>query len=158
MKVLEIEATSSSIIWQCSKFDALQNRQLYQILQLRAEVFVIEQDCIYQDLDDNDQEAHHLTASRDNALICYTRLLPPGVKYTGASIGRVMIRQHFRGEGLGKLLMRQSIDYCHETWPGQPISISAQQHLQQFYNSLGFSTQSEPYDEDGIPHVEMLLE
>lgn len=149
---------SSNIIWQCRKFDELQIRQLYQILQLRAEVFVIEQDCIYQDMDDNDQQAHHLTAYRNNALICYTRLLPPGLKYTGASIGRVITRQNVRGEGLGRLLMQRSIDYCHETWPGQSVSISAQQHLEQFYGSLGFSTQSEPYDEDGIPHLKMLLE
>lgn len=149
---------SSSIIWQCSSFDQLQTLPLYQILQLRAEVFVIEQNCIYQDMDDHDQQALHLLGYREDALICYTRLLPPGLKYTGASIGRVITRQSIRGEGLGKLLMQQSIRHCHESWPGQAISISAQQHLELFYNSLGFSTQSKPYNEDGIPHIEMSLE
>lgn len=149
---------SSNIIWQCSKFDQLQTLQLYQILQLREEVFVIEQNCIYKDMDDQDQQALHLTGFREDVLICYTRLLPSGLKYAGASIGRVITRQGIRGEGLGKLLMQQSIRHCHENWPGQSISISAQKHLELFYNTLGFSTQSEPYDEDGIPHIEMLLE
>lgn len=148
----------SDITWQCSTFDELQGRQLYQILQLRAEVFVIEQDCIYQDMDDNDQQASHLAGYRNDELICYARLLPPGLKYTGASIGRVITRQSVRGEGLGMVLMQQAISHCQQHWPGKGISISAQQHLEKFYQSLGFSTQSDPYDEDGIPHIEMLLQ
>ncbi|NQV70654.1 MAG: GNAT family N-acetyltransferase [Pseudohongiella sp.] len=149
---------SSKLTWQCCQFEELQAQPLYQILQLRAEAFVVEQECIYQDMDDYDQQAHHLTACSEDALLCYSRLLPPGLKYAGPSIGRVITRHSVRGEGFGKLLMQRSIDSCHERWPGQTIFISAQQQLELFYSSLGFSTQSEPYREDGIPHIQMLLE
>lgn len=154
--------TSSRIIWQCCEFDELSSYDLYRILQLRAEVFVVEQNCVYQDVDELDLQALHVAGylqAEDSklSLTCYVRLLPPGVKYETASIGRVATKKSLRGGGLGKALMQQSIAYCHNEWPGTVITISAQQHLQKFYTELGFTAESEPYDEDGIPHIEMKL-
>ena len=152
---------SSEITWACRSFDELSNSELYGILQLRAEVFVVEQDCVYQDVDGFDQVALHVMGQRDRGegpeLVCYTRLLAPGVKYEGASIGRVVTHMSVRGGGIGKALMVKSIAYCRDRWPGVPVTISAQQHLERFYSELGFRTESEPYDEDGIPHIRMQL-
>ena len=152
---------SGGIIWKCRRFDELSTEDLYRILQLRAEVFVVEQDCAYQDVDDLDQGALHvlgyLTGDNEAQLACYTRLLPPGIKYEGVSIGRVVTNKSARGGGAGKALMVNSIAFCGEQWPGKAITISAQQHLEKFYTELGFETQSEPYAEDGIPHIRMQL-
>ena len=152
---------SSEIVWTCSRFDELSTGDLYRILQLRAEIFIVEQDCVYQDVDDYDQEALHvmgqLSVGDEAQLVCYTRLLPPGTKYDGASIGRVVTKKSARGGGIGKALMLNSLAFCKEHWPNQAITISAQQYLQKFYTELGFETLSEPYDEDGIPHMRMQL-
>lgn len=152
---------SGEIKWDCRRFDDLSLDELYSILQLRAEIFVVEQDCVYQDVDGFDQGAMHvmgrIVGERGSELVCYTRLMGPGVKYQAASIGRVVTRAASRGGGLGRALMQQSIACCREHWPGQAITISAQQHLEGFYGELGFVTESEPYDEDGIPHVRMGL-
>lgn len=152
---------NSEIVWTCRKFDELSTEDLYKILQLRAEVFVVEQDCVYQDVDGFDQQALHvmgaLSIDNEEQLACYTRLLPPGVKYEGASIGRVVTRESARGGGNGKALMVNSIGFCKEQWPSSAITISAQQYLEKFYTELGFETQSEPYAEDGIPHIRMQL-
>lgn len=149
------------IVWSCLRFDELSTEDLYRILQLRAEVFVVEQDCVYQDVDGFDQQALHvmgqLSDSDETQLACYTRLLPPGAKYDGASIGRVVTRKSSRGGGAGKALMLHSLAFCNAHWPGAAITISAQQYLQKFYTELGFETQSEPYAEDGIPHIRMQL-
>ncbi len=146
--------------WTCQKFDELNSRDLYRILKLRAEVFIVEQDCVYQDIDDLDQQALHVTGNvkSENAepeLVCYTRLLPPGARYDTPAISRVLSKKTVRGEGGGKILMVQSIAYCREYWPGEVITISAQQYLEKFYTELGFTTESKPYDEDGIPHIKM---
>lgn len=151
---------SGEIIWSCLRFDELSTGDLYGILQLRAEIFVVEQDCVYQDVDGFDQQALHVMGQLPGAehrLVCYTRLLPPGVKYDGASIGRVVTRESARGGGNGKALMVNSIAFCQQHWPGEAITISAQQYLQKFYTELGFETLSRPYDEDGIPHIRMQL-
>ena len=152
---------SSEIVWTCSQFDELTTKDLYQILQLRAEVFVVEQDCVYQDVDGFDQEALHvmgqLACADGPQLVCYTRLLSPGAKYEGASIGRVVTKKSARGGGAGKVLMLNSLAFCKEHWPNHAVTISAQQYLQKFYTELGFETLSEPYDEDGIPHLRMQL-
>ena len=149
------------IIWSCKRFDELDTQDLYNILQLRAEVFIVEQDCIYQDVDGFDQQALHvlgqLQEGEQAQIVCYSRLLPPGAKYDGASIGRVVSRQSARGGGNGKTLMVNSLAFCKDYWPDTAITISAQQYLQQFYTELGFETLSEPYDEDGIPHIRMQL-
>ena len=150
------------IIWTCSRFDELDTADLYAILQLRAEVFVLEQDCVYQDMDDIDAEALHVMGHiRDKTekliLLCYARLMAAGIKYDGASIGRVVTRKSARGDGNGKALMTNAITFCQQHWPGQSITISAQQYLQKFYSELGFKTESAPYSEDGIPHIRMTL-
>lgn len=152
---------SSEIVWSCRRFDELDTVALYEILQLRAEVFIVEQDCVYQDVDGFDRDALHVMGQLEgedgSVLVCYTRLLPPGAKYDGASIGRVATKQIIRGTGIGKVLLANSLDYCRQHWPGRAITISAQQYLEKFYRDFGFETESNPYDEDGIPHVRMQL-
>ena len=152
---------SREIDWSCLRFDDLSAEDLYQILQLRAEIFIVEQNCVYQDVDDFDQGGLHvigrLSIDDEAQLVCYTRLLPPGAKYEGASIGRVVTKKLARGHGIGKALMVNSLIYCKEHWPDKAVTISAQQYLQEFYADLGFETESEPYDEDGIPHIRMQL-
>jgi ElaA protein len=145
------------IKWSCLPFESLSSQLLYTVLQLRTEVFVLEQNCPYQDMDNRDQAALHVMGHLDEKLVCYTRLLPPGLKYEGASIGRVLTAQSMRGEGYGKDLMSMAIEYCHQHFTGASITLSAQQQLESFYASLGFTTVSEPYMEGGIPHIEMLM-
>lgn len=149
------------IIWSCLRFDELSTLDLYNILQLRAEIFIVEQDCVYQDVDGFDQDAlhvmGHLSGVDETLLVSYSRLLPPGAKYEGASIGRVVTKKSVRGGGNGKTLMLNSLASCKEHWPGKAITISAQQYLQKFYTELGFEALSKPYDEDGIPHIRMQL-
>ena len=145
------------IEWSCLEFQQLSAAGLYSILQLRSEVFVLEQNCAYQDMDDYDQPAWHVIGRLDEKLVCYARLLPPGLKYDSASIGRVVTKQAIRRGGYGKALMQQSLSYCGEYWPDASITVSAQQYLEEFYQTLGFETVSEPYLEDGIPHLEMLM-
>ena len=152
---------SSEIVWTCSRFDELSTEDLYRVLQLRAEIFIVEQDCAYQDVDGYDHEALHvmgqLSGTDETQLVSYSRLLPPGAKYEGASIGRVVTKKSARAGGVGKALMLNSLACCNEHWPGKVITISAQAYLQKFYIELGFETKSEPYDEDGIPHIRMQL-
>jgi ElaA protein len=155
---IEVEESllMSDIYWTCDPFDQLTSNQLYSILQLRTEIFVMEQNCVYQDMDDLDQNAYHVKGTQDKDLICYGRLLAPGVKYTEPAIGRVICAADKRRDGLGSELMKNAIRYCEELWPGQGIRISAQHHLEKFYELFGFSCVSDPYMEDGIPHIEML--
>ena len=148
----------TTISWKCSKFRELTIHELYSLLQLRTAVFVLEQNCLYQDLDDNDQISMHVTGNQGEKLLCYARILPPGVKYTTPSIGRVITHQTLRQDGYGKQLMSKAINYCHQYWPKKAITISAQQHLQKFYSEFDFVTESEPYLEDGILHIQMRRE
>lgn len=145
------------IQWNCIEFGNLSTELLYAVLQLRAEVFVMEQNCAYQDMDGLDQAALHVTGHLDDNLVCYARLLPPGLKYKGASIGRVITVKKLRGGGYGRRLMIAAIAYCHQHFTDASITVSAQHQLENFYISLGFHTVSEPYAEDGIPHIEMLM-
>ena len=147
--------TMIRLSWQCKEFSALSNEELYCILRLRAEVFIVEQECIYQDIDNSDQVATHVLGRHDDKLVCYARLLPPGEKYPAASIGRVVTSQRMRRGGHGKQLMARSIAYCEEKWPRKGLTISAQQYLESFYQEMGFVTASSPYLEDGIAHVRM---
>jgi len=142
--------------WQSLGFDALSTAQLYALLKLRSEVFVLEQDCVYQDMDDYDQEAQHVLGYHGDTLLCYARLLSPGVKYDEPSIGRVISGLRVRQQGLGKKLVERSLGYCNGFWPGVGVRISAQQRLEKFYLEFGFVTVSKPYLEDGIPHLEMI--
>ncbi|MFH7017315.1 GNAT family N-acetyltransferase [Flavobacterium sp. FlaQc-47] len=137
-------------------FKELTNDELYLILQLRNEVFVVEQNCAFQDLDNKDQDSYHLICMINGVLAGYSRLVPAGVSYREISIGRVITAPAFRGLGLGKELMQNSVEACQRLFKGSTIRIGAQQHLSKFYNSLGFLAQGQPYDEDGIMHIEML--
>jgi ElaA protein len=145
-----------SITWRAVPFAALTTAELYEALQLRSEVFVMEQAGIYQDMDGSDHEAVHVLGVSDGQLMAYARCFAAGVKFAEASIGRVIIRQALRGSGLGHELMRQAIACVFEQWGPQPIRIGAQARLEKFYLQHGFLTAGEPYIEDGIPHVEML--
>lgn len=144
------------ITWQCKTFSELSNEELYKILQLRNEVFVVEQNCPYQDCDNKDLKAHHLTAWEDGQLLAYTRLLPAGIPYElGASIGRVLTSSKARGKNLGKELMKKSIEKIYEMYGEITIIIGAQLYLRRFYESFSFVQNGEPYLEDNIPHITM---
>ena len=146
--------------WICQSFDELGTRGLYRALRLRAQVFVIEQSCLYLDPDGLDEHAWHLQglgpgADGAEALLAYARLLPPEIGDGSARIGRVITAPTARGGGLGRALMSQAVRECQRLWPGQAIELGAQAHLRAFYGSFGFHPISEVYDEDGIPHVDM---
>ncbi len=145
----------SNPLFSCKPFADLTSLELYGILQLRSEVFVVEQNCVYQDVDGFDLNAHHVLALIESQVVAYARLLPPGAKYPDASMGRVVSHASVRGTGIGKLLMHTALSHCDLLWPEAAITISAQAYLEKFYQSLGFDTQSEPYLEDDIPHIEM---
>ncbi|GAB2474581.1 GNAT family N-acetyltransferase [Comamonas humi] len=142
--------------WSFRYFDELSLRDLYDALALRCEVFIVEQ-VAFQDPDGEDQTAWHLLG-RDAAgkLQAYCRVLPPGQHYDEPSIGRVVVAPTARGTGAGWELMRHGIDELQRLWPGAAIRIGAQAHLQRFYEGCGFAVASEPYLEDGIPHLKML--
>jgi ElaA protein len=144
--------------WLLKRFDELTPYQLYAILQLRNEVFVVEQNCVFQDADDKDQDSYHLMGFIDNKLVAYTRLVPAGVSYEQASIGRVVTSPSVRRSGAGKLLMQQSINSLYSLFGKVPIKIGAQLYLQHFYESFGFKRISDIYLEDGIEHIYMLKE
>ncbi|MGO4289629.1 GNAT family N-acetyltransferase [Chitinophaga sp. RAB17] len=145
------------MIWKIKSFEELTVAELYAILRLRSEVFIIEQNCAYQDLDNSDQKALHLMGTDDSGqLLAYTRIFAPGIKFTEASIGRVVTSPLARGQGAGRELMERSILELQQHYGKIPIKIGAQQYLQRFYTSLGFEQTSDTYLEDGIPHIEML--
>lgn len=146
-----------NIQWSCKTFDDLKPGELYQIMRLRNEVFVVEQNCVFQDADNKDQGCMHLMGYVDNELAAYTRLVPPGYIYTEVSIGRVVTSPVYRGKKLGYLLMQQSIEQCKEMFGDTVIKIGAQYHLKKFYASFGFLQISDVYLEDGIEHIYMLL-
>lgn len=144
--------------WQCQSFSDLSTEKLYALMRLRQQVFVVEQACVYQDADNLDQGALHLFATDEETLVACCRLLPPGKKYTEPSIGRVCTAQSHRGLGVGRELMQRALQEAVRHFPGRAVRISAQLYLQEFYESFGFRTTSAPYDEDGIPHIDMLSE
>ena len=145
-----------NLVWTCLSFDALTPLQLYQALRLRAEVFVLEQECVFVDPDGFDMQAWHLMAhDGGGALQAYARLLPAGVKAVEPVIGRVITAATSRGTGLGHELMRRSLRECERLWPGQQLSLSAQARLQAYYAGHGFEPVGDAYIEDGIPHIHM---
>lgn len=147
----------SGIHWSVARFEELELGQLYAILAARSAVFVVEQDCAYQDLDGFDAAGIHLWAASDaDRVLAYARLLPPGLRYAEPSIGRVLTTSSDRGRGLGRELMQRALREASRRFPGEPIRISAQQYLERFYGQLGFEAVRGPYLEDGIPHIEMV--
>jgi len=138
------------------EFDALSVHELYAILQLRSEVFVVEQDCVYQDVDFKDQKALHVFGIKNDSIIAYTRIFKPGDYFKEASIGRVVVKDSERKYGYGYDLMNASINAVQLEFNTVMVTISAQVYLTKFYNSLGFKQVGETYLEDGIPHIEMI--
>lgn len=142
--------------WILKKFDEMTPFELYAVLQLRNEVFVVEQNCVFQDADGRDQASHHLMGFQDEKLVAYTRLVPPGALYEEPSIGRVVTSPDVRRNGIGKELMQRSIDEAYALFGKQPIRIGAQLYLKKFYEYLGFQQTSGVYLEDGIEHIYMI--
>jgi ElaA protein len=141
--------------WMLKRFNELTVDELYAILQLRSEVFVVEQNCIYHDPDGKDQYAWHLMGFEDDKLVAYTRLFAAGGTYPDPSIGRVVTSPSKRRAGLGREVMVRSIEHCEELFGKTSITLGAQLYLRKFYESLGFIASGEEYIEDGIPHVTM---
>lgn len=130
--------------------------ELYTILRLRNQVFIVEQSCVYQDLDNKDIYCHHLMLFENKLLVAYARLVPPGLSYDEMSIGRVLTSKEVRGKGAGRKLMALAIENCRKIFGDGPIKIGAQHYLKQFYNDLGFKETGDVYDEDGIDHIHMV--
>lgn len=148
------------VTWQIKRFSQLTTLQLYQMLKLRVDVFVVEQQCAYAELDDKDhhQGVYHLLGYQGEALVACARLLPQGLSYPSVSIGRVAISETHRGSGLGHQLLKESLQACDTAWPNEPIELGAQYHLAAFYQQHGFRPMSAMYLEDGIEHIDMKLE
>ena len=138
------------------KFEALTTNELYAILRLRSEVFVVEQDCVYQDLDDKDKKALHVIGWINNTIVAYTRVFDINLYFDEASIGRVVVNHKYRSKGFGKDIMEASINTIKSHYDQTKIKISAQIYLIKFYNELGFKEHGKPYLEDGISHTVMI--
>ncbi|RXG17950.1 ElaA protein [Leeuwenhoekiella aestuarii] len=137
-------------------FEQLTIHTLYELLQLRAEVFVVEQNCPYQDVDGKDQKALHVLGYKEGSLVAYTRLFEPGAYFNNASIGRVLVKENQRQYGYGKVIMQASITHIETDLNTKTIELSAQTYLKKFYNELGFRAVGEGYLEDDIPHMRMI--
>jgi ElaA protein len=154
---MDIEIIHIMINWVCKKFGELTPEELYKILRLRSEVFVVEQQCIFLDMDNKDYYCDHLSGWQDDQLLGYSRIVPSGISYTEFSIGRIVSSPAARGKGVGQELVQQSIRALYHLYGRKDIRIGAQYHLREFYSSFGFVQKGDIYPEDGIDHVEMLL-
>ncbi len=143
--------------WQLKTFEELTNEQLYNIIKERLNIFVVEQDCPYPELDDIDQHCFHLFTEEKGEIKAYCRILEAGLKYEEASIGRVIVKEKYRRNGLATELLNNAIDFTKNGLNETKIKIQAQDYLREFYGSFGFQSISEVYLEDGIPHVDMIL-
>jgi ElaA protein len=144
--------------WKIKTFNQLTTYELYDILKARIEIFIIEQECLYHDIDANDLEAIHIFAMEEEQVICYLRILNQGVRFDEVSIGRVITRAAYRRKGYGEQLMERAIDYITNVMGEEKIRISAQTYLETFYGNVGFKKVSDVYLEDGQDHFEMLYE
>ncbi len=144
--------------WQSRLFQQLSNHELYELLKFRVDIFVVEQNCPYPELDDKDThiETRHITAHCNSTLFAYARLLSPGVRYPEVNIGRFAVDASSRHQRFGTLLMEKCLEEAANIWPDLNIKISAQEHLKDFYENFGFKKISEMYLEDNIPHITML--
>jgi len=145
--------------WMCLTFSQLSTKQLYELLKLRVDIFVVEQTCPYPELDNIDcaKDVYHLLGYQHGKIIAYSRLISPGLSYKNTSFGRVAIDKSKRGNGLGQELVATILDYCQQLWPNQNIDIGAQEYLLEFYEAFGFKAISEVYLEDDLPHIDMRL-
>lgn len=148
-----------SILWEVKTFHQLEVDQLFDVLQLRVDVFVVEQQCAYPEIDDYDRHAEtkHLSGCDESGqLIAYARLLPPGLRYLEVNLGRFVVKNVARKQGVGHQLLQEALKEIQNTWSDSAIKISAQDYLQMFYEQYGFERVSDVYLEDGIPHIEMI--
>jgi len=147
-----------SIEWKCKSFSQLSTDELFDLTKLRIDIFVVEQNCPYPELDDKDRhhQTRHIMGFSENTIIGCARLLAPGVSYPDTSLGRFAVAESFRRQSIGSTLMQQCFSNILTMWPDHNIRISAQQHLEKFYMSFGFVRTTDMYLEDGIPHIEML--
>lgn len=144
--------------WTTKHFNELTKEELYEILKARVDIFVVEQECPYPEIDGKDPKAYHLMGREDGELAAYVRIFLPGDYFKEAAIGRVLVKEKFRRDSLGTELMERAMRYLKEEWQVEEIKISAQEYLLDFYNNLGFKRVSETYLEDGIPHLDMLYQ
>jgi len=140
----------------CKPFESLTNKELYAILRLRSEIFVVEQNCVFLDMDNKDQSSQHLMLYHNKELMAYARIVPAGTSYTEPSIGRIVSSPAARGKGFGKQLLALAIENCIRLYGNKTIRIGAQLYLKTFYESFGFTVTGAVYDEDGIDHIEMI--
>lgn len=145
------------IHWQWKSFAELDNQNLYQVLALRGQVFVVEQQCNYVDADGLDPLAMHLLGWDNHQLAAYCRLFPPSKEKEHARLGRVLVAEYARGYKLGHNIVQHAIDYTRKHFPGTPIAAAAQAYLEKFYQNFDFISQGEPYDDHGIMHIDMIL-
>lgn len=144
--------------WTIKTFDQLTTLELYRILQERTQVFVVEQACPYPEVDGKDLQSVHLYQTDDDgAVIAYLRILPAGLAYKEASIGRVLVTEAYRGKGIAAQLVGRGLEYIRDVWKEREVKIQAQSYLEKFYHSFGFVNVSEVYLEDNIPHIDMRL-
>ncbi len=146
----------NTLRWSWHRWEQLTPDVLYAFLRLRSAIFVVEQDCVFGEMDGRDPQCEHLCGWSGTELTAYLRLVPPGVRTPEVALGRVVVAQAARGTGLGRAIMLEGLARCAQRYPGQPVKVSAQQHLEEFYRTLGFATVGAPYDEDGIMHVDMI--
>ncbi|PYF77125.1 GNAT family N-acetyltransferase [Pedobacter nutrimenti] len=139
----------------CKPFSSLSAKELYAILKLRSEIFVVEQKCVYLDADGKDPSCQHLMLYQQKELVAYARIVPAGISFSEPSIGRIVSSDAVRGKGFGKELVRLAIENCIRLYGRQPIKIGAQLYLKKFYESFGFISEGDVYDEDGIDHIHM---
>jgi ElaA protein len=144
--------------WHLKTFNQLNTTELYELIKLRVDVFVVEQNCPYPELDNKDQltDVYHLLGYNKNELVACARLLGKGITYPNIAIGRIITKQTHRGSGLGHQLIKSAIENCVKLWGDAPIEIGAQAHLEKYYAQHGFKVNSDSYLEDGIPHIDMI--
>lgn len=144
--------------WEIKKFAELTTDELYEILKIRTEVFIVEQHCAYQDIDSKDKESYHLFLKEQESITAYMRILPRGISYKELSFGRVLVKENHRKKGLAKEMVQKAITFITEHLNEKEIRISAQSYLQKFYETFGFRQVSDIYLEDGIKHMEMFYQ
>jgi ElaA protein len=153
---MEWQTSAAMPVWICKHWSELDTGEVYRILQARARVFVVEQSCPYLDADDHDQASWHLWTEVGGAIAAYLRVVPGGEKYAEPSLGRIITAAEHRRSGLGKELVREGLRALAARCGDVPVRIGAQKYLERFYGELGFARAGDDYDEDGIPHLEML--
>ena len=147
-----------NVVWRIKNFGELSTKELYEILKIRQEVFVVEQTCYYLDADGSDEKAIHIWGEIEGKIVAYCRIFQPNIKYKEASIGRVLTNPNFRGQNLGKVLMKIALQTIQIRFKSKAVKISAQDYLLKFYSDLGFVDTAKKYLEDDIPHTEMIKE